>query len=83
MTLVISKGLTLHQPQYPTSPAPSNGDTWTDPVTNMTWTYQSSTSTWVNPVELPPPITVSDYYSSWSEQNYIWYPEAYPDWWAT
>jgi hypothetical protein len=46
MTLIISKGLTLHQPQYPTSPAPVNGDVWVDPVTGTSWTYQSSTGTW-------------------------------------
>ena len=22
------------------------------------------------------------YYSSWVEQNYIWYPESYPTWWG-
>ena len=49
MTLIISQAqgsIRLHQPQFPTSPAPSNGDTWTDPVTGTSWTYQSSTSTW-------------------------------------
>lgn len=38
--------LRLHTPQFPTSPAPTNGQTWTDPVTNVSWTFQSSTGTW-------------------------------------
>jgi hypothetical protein len=47
MTLKISKGLRLHQPQFPTSPAPENNDTWEDPETGTNWTFQSSTGTWV------------------------------------
>lgn len=46
VTLKISKGIRLHQPAFPKSPAPTNGQTWTDPVTNVSWTFQSSTSTW-------------------------------------
>ena len=29
------------------------------------------------PIEEP-----ANYYGSWVEQNYIWYPESYPEWWA-
>lgn len=36
----------IHQPVFPTSPAPTNGQTWTDPVTSVSWTFQSSTGTW-------------------------------------
>jgi len=50
MTLIIQRPtgakLLFHQPVFPTSPAPSNGDTWTDPVTGISWTFQSSTGTW-------------------------------------
>ena len=50
MTLIIQRptgsNLRLHQPEYPTSPAPINGDVWVDPVTGTSWTYQSSTGTW-------------------------------------
>ena len=50
MTLVLKKptgaNLLFHQPAYPTSPAPANGQTWTDSVTGTSWTYQSSTGTW-------------------------------------
>jgi hypothetical protein len=38
--------IVLHMPQFPTSPAPTNGQTWTDPVTSVSWTFQSSTNTW-------------------------------------
>jgi hypothetical protein len=50
MSLVISKAggaLRMHTPQFPTSPAPTNGQTWTDPATSVNWTFQSSTGTWV------------------------------------
>jgi hypothetical protein len=46
MSLLISGDLRLHMPLFPTSPAPTNGDTWTDPVTSVSWTFQSSTNTW-------------------------------------
>lgn len=46
MTLRIKPGIRLHQPAFPKSPAPTNGQTWTDPVTNVSWTFQSSTGTW-------------------------------------
>lgn len=36
----------IHMPVFPTSPAPTNGQTWTDPETSVSWTYQSSTGTW-------------------------------------
>jgi hypothetical protein len=35
MSLLISGDLRLHMPLFPTSPAPTNGDTWTDPVTSV------------------------------------------------
>lgn len=46
MTLKIKPGIRLHQSAFPTSPAPTNGQTWTDTVTNVSWTFQSSTGTW-------------------------------------
>lgn len=46
MTLILSGNIKLHTPQFLTSPAPSNGDTWVDPVTNVSRTFQSSTGTW-------------------------------------
>jgi hypothetical protein len=46
MTLLIKPGIRLHQPQFPTSPAPTNGQTWEDPATGTSWTFQSSTGTW-------------------------------------
>lgn len=46
MTLKISGHIKLHTPQFPTDPQPNNGDVWVDPVTNVSWTYQSSTETW-------------------------------------
>ena len=47
MPIYVPGKMCLHQPQYPTSPAPVNGDVWVDPVTGTSWTYQSSTSTWI------------------------------------
>ena len=35
MSLLISGDLMLHMPLFPTSPAPTNGQTWTDPVTSV------------------------------------------------
>jgi hypothetical protein len=49
MTLIISRAegsIRLHQPQFPTDPAPSNNDTWEDPVTGTNWTFVSATGTW-------------------------------------
>jgi hypothetical protein len=50
MTLIIQKPtgakLLFHQPAFPTSPAPSNNDTWEDPVTGTNWTFVSATGTW-------------------------------------
>ncbi len=28
------------------------------------------------------PAVSEDYYASWVQQNYIWYPESYPPWWG-
>ena len=47
MPIYVPGKMRFHQPQYPTSPAPVNGDVWVDPVTGTSWTYQSSTSTWI------------------------------------
>jgi hypothetical protein len=50
MTLIIQKPtgakLLFHQPAFPASPAPTNGDTWEDPVTLTNWTFVSATGTW-------------------------------------
>lgn len=36
-----------YAPAYPASP--TNGQTWTDPNTGITWTYSTSTSSWSKP----------------------------------
>lgn len=46
MPLTEPTKIRLHTPQFPVSPAPNNGDTWVDPVTSVSWTFQSSTGTW-------------------------------------
>jgi hypothetical protein len=32
---------------------------------------------------LPPRIGGADFWSSWAQQNYGWWPESYGEWWAT
>ncbi|MFZ9061688.1 MAG: hypothetical protein ACO218_10765, partial [Steroidobacteraceae bacterium] len=31
---------------------------------------------------LPPRIGGADFWSSWAQQNYGWWPESYGEWWA-
>ena len=38
-----------YTPNYPTSPAPTNGQQYTDPNTGIVWTYSTGTSSWSQP----------------------------------
>jgi hypothetical protein len=61
--------VSTYTPLYP--PAPSNGDSWTDPNTGITWFYSNTWST-----EGP------DDMFGWVAQNYGWNSLIVPDYWA-
>jgi hypothetical protein len=58
------------------APAISTGTSIATPSVNIT------TSTSVPEIQNQPSQPSVDYWSSWAEQNYGWWPESYPSWWA-
>ena len=49
----------------------------------LTGTFIEVPTAQVTITALPPSIGGPDFWSSWAEQNYGWWPESYGDWWAT
>jgi hypothetical protein len=48
----------------------------------LTGTFLEVPAAQITITALPPRIGGPDFWSSWAQQNYGWWPESYGDWWA-